>query len=419
MAAVPAFIPNLAPSINPNPQPIVKLGHSMFSDVGSLDKVFKCFKSAIDWLSATAPSLPACLPILGSLVKGAGEVMTPFQFFKVAKEWTEINKKTRAGKASLVGITAVTAIGLGRFLEKIQLFNMTAAVSKLGNVPVLGHIVNVPFGVLTAGVSAFSALDAGIKLRKVIRPHGTADKANAKLRKWEARQQAVARFNKEQFSELSSKQEFEAIPNWNQSGTETSYSDKIDRANQAVSDAFTNARTEALEKDAGDPGTVEAAANTIKANLSEARVKLITEKTVQLLSSHPNPTAENAHPMDAVHAYTAYKVRHWRTEALNAQTESKKAYFTLASEISKFALIVLGLVGASFSIAALAVSSIPMLTFGLIVASIALAKQVYDTKHKNNYEMAPSDNFEAAVVEKYSTLKAIEKEKRKAAGAIF
>jgi hypothetical protein len=401
MTAIPAYtpnFPNLAPSINPNPWSPIKSGHAVFSDVDGLDKVFKCAKSAIDFLSALTPSVPAYLPILGSLVKGAGEVLTPFQFFKVAKEWTEINKKNWAGKASLVGITAVATIGIGRFLEKIQLFNMTAAVSKLGTVPVLGTIVQLPFGALTAGVAAFNVVDAGIKLRKENQPLGRADVARTKLQKWNARQQVVANFNKGTF-DLSG-----ITSNWTSLGV--GYSKKANAVSAEVNAAAVAAIAGAVDE-ATATTAATSAKNAVNLAADTARTTLINRKTTLLLQSHPTASYNDndADAVDAVNAYTAYKVRHWRTEFDNSKTESKKAVFTLASEVSKFALIVLGLIGASFSVAALAASSLPMLTLGLIVAGIAIAKKVYDTRHKESYVMVHPDNFESAVVSKYRELK--------------
>lgn len=389
-ASYTAYTPNLAPSINPNPKPIVKLGHAVLGDADGLNNVFSLLTPAIEVISAITPSVPACLPILGSLVKSASGVIKPFQFFKVAKDWTEISKKTWAGRASLVGITALTAIGLGRFLEKIQLFNMTAAVSKLGNVPVLGSVVQLPFGVLAASVSVFSAVDAGIKLRKELKAKGEHDTAKNKLNKWQTRQAAVAAFNKDMYAEESAKKGFTAIPNWAATCLGVGYSKKADQVAQAINQAY----NESADK-----------ANETSRTAQTARQENLERKTRFLLDSPPSLAADSPDAMNAVNAYTAYKVRHWRAKLDNSKVESKKALFSLVSEISKFALVVLGIVGASLSIAALAISSLPMLTLGLIVAGIALAKKVYDTNHKERLVPNHPDTFEAAVVAKYRQLK--------------
>lgn len=151
-------------------QASVILSSTVLSDVDGLDKVFKCAKAALDLFSEFISPLSEGLVALGNCVESCRNVMSPFQVLKTVKDWYDVENRNWAGRMNLICVTALTAIGIGKFLEDIKLFDMGGYVTKLGKIPVLGNIIHVPLKALDLGIAVLNIADTSIKVHTKEKP---------------------------------------------------------------------------------------------------------------------------------------------------------------------------------------------------------------------------------------------------------
>lgn len=302
----------------------VAVTSTILNEVDGLDKVFKCAKSALDLLAACFSPLSEGLVDLGNCFKTCTDIMSPFQLFKVVKEWFDVPNKNWAGTTTLVCVTALSTIGVGKFLEKMKLFNMTAAVSKIGTIPVLGAIIEVPMGVLALGVSFFNIIDTGIKITHKVDPR-IDDKSN---------------------------------PTINEKSLEG-----FERSKRLYHKWV--ARKQAFQQNQGAAAGVGFDDNVTKA----------WKKTFQSFEQGAKVDQQGARD------YLDFKVRKWKAIMNNSKVENTKSALSIISDISKIVAISLGMVGTYFAVAAFTGATLTMLTLGLVVTGIALGKKIYETSH--------------------------------------
>lgn len=332
-------------------KPPIAVAVGVLSDVDGLDKAFKCARNALDLHIALHPSTHASLAILTEALKGCSEVMLPFQFFKIIQAWCEIKKKSWAGIASLVNGTALTTIGLVKFLAKIKIFDLAVLTSKIGAVPVLGTLLQMPLGVLVIGATGFNLIDTKIKLNK----NATLlQSSRGKLRPWIGRCRQWS-----QHAGISTEKEL----------------------------------TTHLQASWVKPG------GTLTPEQQE-KLKMLIASCVEV-TQRLHTTQNSITLSDTAQAYISVKCRKWQTDVGNLKMERSKSVFSMVNDISLIAFTCLGLAAAVLGIAALTASSFPMLILGLVVSSIAIGKKIYDTTHKTPHEVPKLQNLEDAIVQEY------------------
>ena len=321
-------------------KPIPTVATDVLGEVEGLDKSFKFVKSILDLHTALTPYVSESLEILGTAIKGCSEVMIPFQFFKVIKMWVEVKDKSKAGVAALVNITVLTTLGLTKFLAKLKLFDLAALTQKIGAIPVLGTIIQIPLGVFVIGANGFSLIDT----RKNLNKNTTKlQAAQIKFNSWKAR-----------------------CTLWDSNKTETDLKKQVESLNDQLTTAY------------GNPLPADAR--------QQMKLDLFVQScnSVATRSSTTTPTTS----FNAARAYLEFKFNKHQTNVINLKVERSKFKFSILANITIIAVSILGLVGTTFGIAALAATSTPMLVLGVIVATVAIGKIIYDKSHKTQ-KVAP------------------------------
>lgn len=357
-------------AVSPSRVPVsIKVGYEVLNADG-LHKVLGCVKIALEFLGACFHHAPEWVSLLGSSVKVIGEGIMPFQFFKIGKEWADVQNKNWGGRGALVCITTIFAIKAGHFLDKVKMFPLSSFVSKVGSIPVLGTIVKVPFGVFVIGASSFSIADTVLKQKKARRENKTPEYCAEKLGTWKTRQTFLS-----------------------PSATTVS-EDQNDQDNSKLA------------------GSLEQVFSTNPFNKNIKNVKLaLFSDSVRSVTDLYNRANSTNHPgsSDAAdysyrgteNAYVDFKCSKWETKLSNASTERKKSRLSIANNVSKIAFTLLGLAGASLGIAALATNTLPMLFLGLVVASFAVGVKVFETRHKEPHKVPERQGLEAAIYNDY------------------
>lgn len=288
-------------------QASVTVASNLLNDVDGLDKVFKCAKSAFDLYGKAWKSLSEGFLALGNCFKVCTNIMGPFQLFRTVKDWYDVRTKNWAGIATLTCVSALTVMGIGRFLESVKLFDYSAAVSRIGNIPVLGSVITrLPVvNLLSLGVSAFNITDNAIELSDTL---PELQQRQTELNHWTARR-----------------------------------------------NTFFGAPAAPL-------------------NLPQHGV------WAQRMAFQAAAVGHNAE----ANAYLNYRVEKAQVNETNTKVKKIKSILSIISDASKIAALALTVfLSWYWSMTLMAVAStVTVLSAGVIVASIALVKKIYDVSHK-------------------------------------
>lgn len=339
-------------------QSTVNVTSTLLSEVDGLDKTFKCAKSALDLFAATIAPLSEGFIALGNCFKTCSDLMSPFQLFKTVKSWFERKDKNWANTACLVCGTALTALGIGKFLEKVKLFNMSAAVTQIGNIPVIGMIIQVPMGVLALGVSFFDIIDTSKELlsETILKPNKADENRKiSKLKDFEECENQRTKW-KYRLVDFYKKQLIE---------------DKLPEALRHIQPPVNLWTTPGSVK--FNRGVTEEAEKVMATKAMAAKRDASVEKEKKAVAAKEYTSAAKE--------YLDYKFKKWTVITDNNRVEVKKSRLSIISNISKIALISLGMIGSYFAIAAFTGTAITMLVLGLVVSSIALGKKIYEISH--------------------------------------
>jgi hypothetical protein len=339
-------------------KPTTLVAADVLSEVEGLDKTFKFARSIVELQTALSLHASESLEILGTALKNCSEVMLPFQFFKIIKLWFDVKNKSWAGIASLTNATALTTIGITKFLAKLKLFDLAALTQKIGAIPVLGTLIQIPLGVFIIGANGFSLIDTKMQLNK------NASKLQSqrqKLHLWGNR-----------------------CHQWSLQPIHSPEADlklQEENLNNQLHAVWTNPEAELTARQ-------QSKLNLLIDSCATVAKRIHTEQTPVTL---PN----------AAKAYLEVKHLKWQNRISNLKIERTKFRFSILVNISLIATSILGIAATSLGITAFAATTVPMLVLGLFVASIAFSKIVYDKVHKSPKEAPSLKELQDEIVKEY------------------
>lgn len=168
-------------------------GVGVFGDrVASSEGINKIAKLGITIISLVGKVLGALSEgwqALSNTLKGVAYFLDVTDIITRIVEWVKGEVVGAWKIASRVFLTVFRVFGLIEFLEKVKLINLRTVVEKLGNVPVLGWIINLPIGLLGVCSYSLSMVHYSLETRKHQLKVNLAENRRIAL---DARQQAAS-----------------------------------------------------------------------------------------------------------------------------------------------------------------------------------------------------------------------------------
>jgi hypothetical protein len=136
------------------PSVVEAFGKSV-SDLGGVRKILKFAIVAIDFFGKLETEIPFQLKELHRNFKECSSTLSFFATLGLVQMWVAEKRSRWQSTAALVNFTALQAINSAKFLEKLELINLSSLSKTIGNIPVL----NLAMSLFGLGGSIFTLWD--------------------------------------------------------------------------------------------------------------------------------------------------------------------------------------------------------------------------------------------------------------------
>lgn len=303
----------------------------VFSTTEGINKAAKFGASIINFISKVFGALADGWYSLSTAFKAVATFLDVTDIVARAVEFAKGEIKGAWKIASRVFLTAFRILCVIDFLEKVKLINLKGVMETLGNVPVLGWIINLPSSLLGLASFSFSLVHNSLQLK--------ADKAKAKLNDnkriaLEARQKALT---------------------------------EKDSAKKAV---LESTYTKAVEE-------VRAAKVALgKLKPADVAAKKVEDIAVQFNNRVDTKKGEKT---------LAVRIENCDIETRNTRISKIKNIVAIINDVIKVTCIALSLLGLLLG-GILVASSIPMMALGVVASAMGLYKCFHDKIAKDSVE---------------------------------